>query len=53
MKYCVLECNSLSELEDKVNSFIADGWQPQGGISVREDLIYTTTTYYYQAMIKN
>ena len=34
MKYEILSATKLPRLEDKVNSYIRDGWKPLGGVSV-------------------
>ena len=35
-QYKAMEGSSVSDLEEKVNGAIRDGWQPVGGISVYE-----------------
>ena len=54
MEYEILDSNSLDKLVTMVNSYIADGWQPQGGIAVYSDNILGSSaeTTYCQAMIK-
>ena len=34
MKYTIIRSGDASWVVDKVNEFIAKGWEPQGGISV-------------------
>ena len=34
MRYIVLTGNTLSDLMDKVNAYIAKDWEPQGGIAM-------------------
>ena len=63
MRYEILSADSIRKLEDKVNSNIEKGWQPQGGIAIKKGIKrkniegYLITDdnadFYYQAMIKN
>ena len=34
MKYHIIETHHSSDLMDVVDQFIAEGWEPQGGVSV-------------------
>lgn len=57
MKYCIVKgegaplSNALSELTEKVNQKLKEGWEPQGGVAVA----LTDYEWFYacQAMIKN
>ena len=44
-KYIIIEDDSLLIFEEKVNKYLTDGWEPQGGI-------FYTNYYYFQAMVK-
>jgi hypothetical protein len=37
MRYVALCLPSLKQLQDQVNRFIEDGWEPQGGLAVVPD----------------
>jgi len=50
MEYRILEGRWSSDLEDKVNRLIKDGWIPKGGVAVTLDE-YDSETF-YQVMIK-
>lgn len=45
MKYMIVDAASISKLTVEVEKAIADGWGPQGGLSVDQD-------GFYQVMIK-
>jgi hypothetical protein len=47
MEYTVIEEDVLSTLIAKVNEYVRNGWQPQGGISMATDW-----RNYAQAMIR-
>lgn len=49
MKYILVEATSPKELMVRVNDFIAEGYKPQGGISVA--CHYSGSVYYTQAMV--
>ena len=57
MEYKILASGSYFDLGDIVNSYIEDGWRPQGGVSMYEcaggtrgwDAVKVT---FYQAMIR-
>lgn len=57
MKYCIVKgegiplSNALSELTEKVNQKLKEGWEPQGGVAVA----LTDYEWFHacQAMIKN
>lgn len=41
MKYKVVVARSIRELETMVNAFLLEGWEPQGGMSLKS---FTETT---------
>jgi len=43
---------SYDEFHRMVAKMIADGWQPQGGVSVIREYITQPTTYYFQAFVR-
>jgi Domain of unknown function (DUF1737) len=49
MKYRVVEAQSASELQKKVQKLIQDGWEPQGGLSVAT--YAAGAWWYYQAVV--
>lgn len=51
MEYDVVYASSVEGLIKKVNQMIAEGWQPQGGVTVstQDDTEY----YFYQAVVRN
>ena len=49
MKYSVIKKDDLEELIDMVESFLDDGWEAQGGVSIAYE---RTCITYAQAMIK-
>ena len=50
MEYRIVETKSAEELQMKVQELIAQGWKPQGGLSV---VSYGPTSWwYYQAVIR-
>lgn len=49
MHYTVVESSDLQDLISQVNSHLADGWEPQGGVAV----VYSPVSgswYFYQAL---
>ena len=53
MEYIVINAADLKELIVKVNDLIAQGWKPQGGISVSWfDCAGDLTAWHYQAMVR-
>ena len=48
--YIIVDDDDSEELAIKVNAAIANGYAPQGGISVSEETV-TTWTWFYQAMM--
>lgn len=50
MKYLVVEASSAEGLQMKVQQYIFEGWEPQGGLSVAT--YGTGHWWYYQAMVK-
>ena len=48
-KYMILNADSISSLENKVKLSIANGYIPQGGVSV---IVRTDFNTYLQAMYK-
>ena len=58
MKYQIIETCQSSDLMDVVEQFIAEGWEPQGGVSVSVvsyvgcDGDPTTSETWSQAMVK-
>ena len=50
MEYCIVQEDSVTHFEDKVNQLIKEGWRTQGGVAVSWG---ETHTYYYQAMIRD
>ncbi len=55
-EYKIICKSSLSELENRVNIKLKEGWKCQGGISASEELsfcygdMYNSKTYYYQVI---
>ena len=45
MRYLVVQVTTLSGLEDAVNRYIKEGWEPLGGITVNSE-------GFYQAMVR-
>jgi hypothetical protein len=35
-----------------VSNLLADGWQPQGGVSIIREYLTVPTTYYFQAFVR-
>lgn len=50
MTYLIVEANSAEGLQMKVQQYILEGWELQGGISVAT--YGANRWWYYQAMIK-
>jgi hypothetical protein len=50
MKYLIVEANSAAQLQEKVQYFINQGWELQGGIAV--DTNGAGNWWYYQAMVQ-
>jgi hypothetical protein len=50
MTYHIVEAQSATQLQEKVQELIDQGWQPKGGISVAT--YAAGTWWYYQAMVK-
>ena len=50
MTYHLVEAKSAAQLQDKVQSLIEKGWQPQGGVCVAT--YAAGAWWYYQAMVK-
>jgi uncharacterized protein DUF1737 len=50
MKYLIAEANSARVLQEKVQQYIEQGWEPLGGVSVAT--YGAGTWWYYQALIK-
>jgi hypothetical protein len=50
MQYLVVEASSAEELQAKVQQYIFEGWEPQGGISVATHSV--GQWWYYQAVVK-
>jgi hypothetical protein len=48
MKYCIEICETIQELETKINNKIKSGWEPTGGIVFISD---AWTSGVAQAMI--
>lgn len=48
MHYGILEANSTAKLVEQVNQYIAQGWKPQGGVTLAIDQGNWT---YCQAMV--
>lgn len=46
MEYKILSDESGSRLQDEINEYLKEGWEPQGGIC------YSTGHFFYQALIK-
>jgi hypothetical protein len=49
MKYAVINVDTISFLNERVASYISEGWIPQGGVCVCYE---GGDIRYYQAMIK-
>jgi len=53
MEYKVIQENSVSDLEQKVNQYLKENWQLQGGVSVAYSSFYGGSKIFYaQALIK-
>ena len=61
IKYKVIETGSTTALMQQVNKFIAEGWLPIGGVSIKHDYMEKlglaglgnrVTQNYLQAMLK-
>jgi hypothetical protein len=50
MKYLIAEANSARDLQQKVQEYIDQGWEPIGGLSVATYGV--GAWWYYQALIK-
>jgi hypothetical protein len=50
MKYIVIMDSDYGQFAIKVNAKLADGWIPQGGVSVRTN--ENGASVYYQALTK-
>jgi hypothetical protein len=50
MKYLIAEANSAHALQEKVQQYIEQGWEPLGGVSVAT--YGAGTWWYYQALVK-
>jgi len=49
MKYLVVEAQSAEELQQKVQEFMKEGWEPLGGLAVANN--GSLNWWYYQAML--
>lgn len=38
MKYAIVKANSIKDLEDKVNDYLNQGWEPQGSMVITQSL---------------
>lgn len=47
-EYMILQRQSVSEMEKAVDSYLLKGWQPQGGICIRETGLYQAMVRYAQ-----
>ena len=43
MKYHILTSNSLHDIQNQVNQYIAEGWIPQGGIQITVTKTYANS----------
>lgn len=43
---------TYDEFHRQVAELIAQGWQPQGGVSVIREYLTVPTTYYFQAFVR-
>lgn len=50
MKYLIVEATSAGVLQEKVQQYIDEGWEPLGGLSVAT--YAAGAWWYYQALIK-
>jgi len=50
MKYLIAEATSVRALQEKVQQYIEQGWEPLGGLSVAT--YGAGAWWYYQALIK-
>jgi hypothetical protein len=50
LKYLIAEANSAPVLQEKVQEYLEQGWEPLGGVSVAT--YGAGTWWYYQALIK-
>lgn len=53
MKYKVVVARSIRELETMVNAFLLEGWEPQGGMSLKSFTETTGNQYYLQPIVKD
>lgn len=51
MKYMIVEATSAQILQEKVQQYIDEGWEPLGGLSVAT--YGAGAWWYYQALIKH
>ena len=49
MRYLVVEAKSAEELQQQVQGYIMEGWEPLGGIAVATH--GALNYWYYQAMV--
>lgn len=40
------------EFHRRVAELLAEGWQPQGGVSIIREYLTVPTTYYFQAFVR-
>ena len=50
MLYVVVEAQGASELQQKVQALLAQGWEPQGGVSVATHS--AGAWWYFQAVVR-
>ena len=43
---------TYDEFNRQVAKLLAEGWQPQGGVSIIREYITKPTTYYFQAFVR-
>jgi hypothetical protein len=41
-----------NEFTNMVEQLLAQGWQPQGGVSIVREYLTVPTTYYFQAFVR-
>lgn len=52
VEYLVVSKTSPRELQNAVNEYLREGWQPQGGIAVVADIANKDGRFYFQALVR-
>jgi hypothetical protein len=43
---------TYDDFHQQVTKLLAEGWQPQGGVSIIREYVTQPTTYYFQAFVR-